>query len=155
MGGSTGATESKILLTQGEYIVGQSPCLQLGKEAPHRPRVLGRHTSGALAVVAALGLPGCGSGTSSICLTNDFGEVCADGSDGPVKFSGSVLTPGSDALIDHQEMGMSTYQVGADGSFDPDIRGVVSVFADTEFTFMISATDADGDLFEGEISVET
>jgi len=104
-------------------------------------------------VVGFLATSGCGSGDSVECLSNGVGKVCADNSDGSIRFSGNGLTPDSAVIIDNSDVGTSSYQVGADGSFEPDGAGFLSFVAGTSFTFTISAVDADGSRIEGEIVV--
>lgn len=109
-------------------------------------------------VGVALGIAivaGCGSGDSATCLSNEIGRVCAQTADGSIRFSGSGLTPESEVLIDHPDLGPSTFTVDADGTFEPDGRGVLSLFADTPFTFTIAAIGADGQPIDGEITVRS
>ena len=105
------------------------------------------------AVAGLMMVSGCGTSESAECLTNDVGEVCAVSSDGLIEFSGSGLTPDSEVLIDHPELTTSSYQVGPDGSFEPGSRGVIvaSVGAETAFAFRISAIDAEGQPFDGDL----
>ena len=113
-----------------------------------------RRTLLAVAAVAGiLATSGCGSGDAAECLSNDVGKVCADNSDGSITFSGNGLAPDSVVIIDNSDVETSSYQVGADGSFEPDGAGFLSFFAGTSFTFTISAVGADGRPIEGEIVV--
>jgi len=88
-------------------------------------------------------------------VSNDVGKVCGDASNGGIEFSGRGLEPGSDVRLDNPDVGPIVMQVGPDGSFEPDGRGVLSVFADTAFTFVVSAIDANGDSIEGDIVITT
>ena len=105
------------------------------------------------ASVVALVFSGCGAGSSAVCVSNDVATVCADASNGGIGFRGRGLEPGSDVRIDNPDVGPIVRQVGTDGSFEPDGMGVLSVFADTEFTFVVSGIDANGDPIEGDIVI--
>ena len=99
---------------------------------------------------------GCGSGNDAVCLSSDVAEVCADGGDGGVVFSGSGLEPGSEVRMENDQVGPVVLVVGADGSLGPDGSvGLVSLFADTEFTFTVAAIDDQGDPIVGDITVST
>ncbi len=102
-------------------------------------------------------LSGCGAGSSAVCVTNDVGRVCADVSNGVIEFSGRGLEPGSDVRFVSHDANTDprpiVMRVGTDGSFEPDGRGVISMFADTEFTFAVSAIDAKGESIEGDIVI--
>lgn len=107
----------------------------------------------ALALVTATS---CGSGSDAVCLRTDTGEVCADGGEGRIEFSGSGLEPGSEVRIENDMTDPLTLIVEADGSLDPDgTVGVMSLFADTEFTFTLTATDDQGDPIVGDITLST
>jgi hypothetical protein len=113
-------------------------------------RVVG-FAAGALAIAT-----GCGSGSDAVCLRNGAGEVCAEGGDGRVVFSGSGLEPGSEVRFDNDELGPIALPVGADGSLDIDGSvGVLALFAGTDFTFAVTATDDQGDPIVGDITVST
>ena len=95
----------------------------------------------------------CGS-DDAVCVSTDVGEVCADSSDGRIEFSGRGLDPESDVTIDSAQLGPSIYDVAADGTLDAGGSiGVLSFFADTEYTFTVSAVDADGEPLSGEIVI--
>ena len=96
---------------------------------------------------------GCGS-DDAVCVSSEVGEVCAD-TDGSITFSGRGLQPGSEITIDHPEVGPIERVADADGGFGPGSGGVLSFVADTEFTFTVSAIDADGDPLEGVIVVRS
>lgn len=102
---------------------------------------------------AAFVVGGCGSGDSAVCVANDVGRVCADGDRGSIVFSGSGLTPGSDVLIANPAVGVSSYRVREDGTFEPGGRGMLSYIAGTPFTFQVTATDGEGHSLEGEIGI--
>jgi len=110
-----------------------------------------------LAVAVALGAAtGCGSGGDAVCLRSDAGEVCAEGGDGRIEFRGSGLEPGSEVQFDNDELGPIALPVDADGSLDIEGSvGVLALFAGTEFTFTVTATDDQGDLIVGDITVST
>lgn len=106
-------------------------------------------------MVIAVALAGCSSGGSSQCLSSDSGEVCADNSDGSVKFSGSGLDPDSDVVVNHPELGDSTFVVDDNGAFEPDGGGFLAFVAGTTIAFTISAVDAEGTPITGQIVVTT
>ncbi len=108
-------------------------------------------------VALALGpSTGCGSGSDALCLRSDAGEVCAEGGDGRIEFSGSGLAPGSEVRLENDLTDPVTLTVEADGSLDPGgTVGVMSLFADTEFTFTVTATDDQGAAIVGDITVST
>jgi hypothetical protein len=109
--------------------------------------------AGAVALVVATG---CGSGSDAECVRSDAGEVCAEGGDGRIEFTGSGLEPGSEVQFDNEELGPIALPVDADGSLDIDGSvGVVALFAGTEFTFTVTATDDQGDPVVGDITVST
>jgi hypothetical protein len=91
-----------------------------------------------------------------VCLRADAGEVCADGGDGRIEFSGSGLAPGSEVQFDNDELGRLVLAVGPDGSLDTGGNaGALALFAGTEFTFTVTATDDQGDPIVGDITVST
>ena len=98
-------------------------------------------------------LNGCGSGDVAQCLSSDSGEVCADDSDGSVKFSGSGLDPDSAVVVNHPELGDTSFVVESDGTCEPNGHGFLAFVSGTTITFTISAVDADGTPIEGEIVV--
>ena len=115
-----------------------------------------RRTVGGLAAAVALGTTGCESGSEAVCLRSDAGEVCAEGGDGRIEFSGSGLAPGSEVRIENDMTDPLTLIVEADGSLEPGgTVGVMSLFADTEFTFTLTATDDQGDPIVGDITLST
>ncbi len=106
----------------------------------------------AVALVAS----GCGSDSDAVCVSSESGEVCADGSDGGIKFSGSGLEPGSEVRMESDELGQVVLVAEADGSLDPNgAAGVVALFAGTEFTFEVTAIDDQGHPIVGDITVST
>jgi len=109
--------------------------------------------AGVLSVVAATG---CGSDSGTMCLRSDAGEVCAEGGDGRIEFSGSGLEPGSEVVFDNAELGPIALPVDADGSLEIDgTVGVLALFAGNEFTFAVTATDDQGAPIVGDITVST
>lgn len=104
------------------------------------------------AMTGAVVFSGCGP-DSKQCVSSDIGEVCADDSDGSVRFSGDGLEPGSDVIVNHPEIGDSAFPVDSDGSFEPNGGGFLAFVAGTTITFTISAVDSDGTPIEGEITV--
>ena len=99
---------------------------------------------------------GCGSGGDAVCLSSDSGEVCAEGGDGRITFSGSGLEPGSEVRMENDQVGPVVLVAEADGSLDPNgTTGVMALFAGTEFTFAVTAVDDQGDTIAGEITVST
>ena len=48
---------------------------------------------------------GCSSGSDAVCVSSDAGEVCADGSDGSITFSGTGLEPGSEVRMENDQVG--------------------------------------------------
>ena len=110
-------------------------------------------------IAGALGLAavaGCGSGSDAVCLSSESGQVCADGGDGRVEFSGSGLEPGSEVRLVNDMSEPVTLTVEPDGSLDPNgMVGFLSFFADTEVTFTVTATDDQGEPIAGDITVST
>ena len=105
------------------------------------------------ALAAVLIVAACSS-DSARCVSNHVGEVCANPNDGAVNFRGDGLLPGSEVVVGETVVGPLKYTVGDDGSFDPgSSSGVMAVFADTEFTFDVTATDADGNALTGQIEI--
>ena len=92
-----------------------------------------------------------------MCLSSESGEVCADGGDGRIKFSGSGLKPGSEVVQSRTtELDPIVLTVAEDGSLDPNgAIGVMSMFADTEFTFAVTAIDDQGEPIVGDVTVST
>ncbi len=116
----------------------------------------GRHRSLAVAtMISVAAFNGCGSGHAAQCLSSDSGEVCADNSDGSVKFSGTGLAPDSEVVVNHPELGDSIFVVESDGTFEPDGGGFLAFVAGTTISFTIAAMDADGTPIDGTIDVTT
>ena len=91
-----------------------------------------------------------------MCLRSDVGEVCAEGGDGRIEFCGIGLEPGSEVQFDNDQLGPIALPVDADGSLDIEGSvGVLALFAGTEFTFTVTATDDQGDPIVGDITVST
>jgi hypothetical protein len=89
-----------------------------------------------------------------VCLSSEAGEVCAEGGDGQVQFSADGLEAGSEVRIESDEFGSVVYTVGADGSLaDAGAQGLMSFVAGTEFSFAVTATDAQGEPILGNITV--
>lgn len=105
------------------------------------------------ALISIAVLNGCGSGDAAQCVSSGTGEVCADESDGSVKFSGSGLDPDFDVVVNHPELGDSRFVVESDGTFEPNGGGFSAFVAGTTIIFTISAVNADGMPLEGEIVV--
>jgi len=105
------------------------------------------------ALISVAVLNACGSGDAARCLSSDRGEVCADDSNGSVTFSGSGLDPDSEVVVNHPELGDSSFVVGRDGTFEPNGGGFLAFVAGTMITFTVTAVDADGVPIEGEIVV--
>jgi len=107
------------------------------------------------ASAAVLTISACSS-ESAECVSNDIGEVCAEVNDGAINFRGEGLSPGSEVVVDETVVGPITFTADADGSFDPgNSQGLMSVFADTEFTFEVFAVDVDGNPLTGQITIST
>jgi hypothetical protein len=99
---------------------------------------------------------GCGSGSDAMCLRSDAGEVCAEGGDGRIEFTGTGLEPGSEVQFDNAELGPIALPVDADGSLDIEGSvGVLALFDGTEFTFTVTATDDRGSSIVGDITAST
>lgn len=106
------------------------------------------------ASAAVLTISACSSATAE-CISNDVGEVCANTGDA-IHFRGEGLLPGSEVVVDETVLGSTTFNADADGAFDPgSSQGNMSVYADTEFTFEVTATDADGNPLTGQITIST
>ena len=105
------------------------------------------------ALISVALLNSCGSGDAAQCLSSETGEVCADDSNGSVKFSGSGLDPDSEVVVNHPELGDSSFVVESDRTFEPNGGGFLTFVAGTTITFRISAVDADGMPIKGEIVV--
>ncbi len=116
----------------------------------HRTR---RSLLGVAVVTAAVAAAGC-SDDDAVCVSNEVGEVCAQ-SDGSITFRGSGLLPNSDVSIDNPEVGSVVYGVDSDGKIKSEGSGVLSLFADTEFTFTVAAVDADGEPLQGVIVIRS
>jgi hypothetical protein len=98
----------------------------------------------------------CSSGSDAVCVSSESGEVCANGGDGSIKFSGSGLEPGSEVELASGLTDPLVLTVEADGSLDPNgMVGFLSLFADTEVTFAVTAIDDQGEPIVGDITVST
>lgn len=105
--------------------------------------------------VSVLAVSACAS-ESAECVSNDVGEVCADTDDGAINFRGDGLLPGSEVLYVSPMLEPIKFIADADGLFDPGNRaGAISAFADTVFTFDVTAIDADGNPLTGQIEIST
>jgi hypothetical protein len=94
------------------------------------------------------------TGEAAECVSNGVGEVCAEANEGAITFRGDGLLSGSTVELGDTAVGPITYVVGDDGSFDPgSASGVMAVFSGTEFSFEVTATDADGAPLSGRIVV--
>jgi hypothetical protein len=109
---------------------------------------------GVASVVAVVTVAGCGADDDAVCVSSEVGEVCAQ-SDGSISFAGRGLEPGSEVTIDHPDVGPIERVADANGEFDPGGGGVLSFVADTEFTFTVSAVDADGEPLQGVIVIRS
>lgn len=110
-----------------------------------------------LSSVVAATVTGCSSEESAVCISNDVGDVCADESDGAINFSASGLAPGSEVQVLGPEEQSFILQIDGDGTYAPPAGsvGFLYAFADTELTFMVTATDSHGELLEGDIVIST
>lgn len=114
-----------------------------------------RVVAAVLGAVSLISLAGCAGG-DAVCLSSESGEVCADGGDGGIEFSGSGLEPGSEVRLVNDMTDPLTLTVESDGSLDPNgTVGFLSFFADTEVTFTVTATDERGEPIVGDITVST
>ncbi len=115
-----------------------------------------RWWSAVLGAVTLVVVSGCGSGSDAVCVSSAAGEVCADGGDGTITFSGNGLEPGSEVRMENDQVGPVVLVAEADGVLDPNgMVGVMALFADTEFTFTVTATDEQGEPIVGDITVST
>ena len=90
-----------------------------------------------------------------MCVSNDVGDVCADESNGAIVFSASGLAPGSEIQVVGPDEHSISLQIGGDGSYAPRAGslGFLSGYANTEFTFTVTATGSHGDQLEGDIVI--
>lgn len=109
----------------------------------------------ALVLVASTAASSCGTDGTTTCVANDVGEVCANNRSGAITFTGQGLEPNSDVRLDSSAVEPIVYEVRADGTFEPGGGGVLSTFANTEFTFTVAAVDADGNPLEGDIVIRS
>jgi hypothetical protein len=102
-------------------------------------------------------MSGCGSDSSSVCVSNDVGEVCVENPEDQITFRGQGLEPGSEIQVIGPDGEPFILPVDSDGTFDPGsgALGYLYLFADTELTFAVSAIDRSGDAVEGELTVST
>ena len=115
-----------------------------------------RSWSAVLGAVTLVIVSGCSSGSDAVCVSSDAGEVCADGSDGSITFSGTGLEPGSEVRMENDQVGPVVLVAEADGSLDPNgTTGVMALFAGTEFMFAVTAVDEQGEPIVGDITVST
>ena len=120
-----------------------------------RMRAIRRSMAALTASVVILATSACSSERAE-CVSHDVGEVCAEVNDGAINFHGDGLLPGSEVVVQETVVGPMVYPVGDDGSFDlGNSQGLMSVFADTEFTFEVFAVDADGNPLTGQIEIST
>ncbi len=100
---------------------------------------------------------GCSSDGSAACISNEVGDVCADDSNGAITFSASGLAPGSEVQVIGPEEQSFVLQVDGDGAYAPPAGSVGFLYyiANTELTFIVTATDSDGELLEGDIVIST
>ena len=113
-----------------------------------------RSLLGVAVMTAVVAAAGCGSDDDAVCVSNEVGEVCAE-SDGSITFAGRGLEPGSDVTIGNPRVGPIERVADANGEFGPGGGGVLSFIADTEFTFTVSAVDADGEPLQGVIVIRS
>ncbi|HSM67693.1 MAG TPA: hypothetical protein VK860_15415 [Ilumatobacteraceae bacterium] len=109
---------------------------------------------GVAAVVVVVTASGCGADDDAVCVSSEVGAVCAE-SNGSISFAGRGLEPGSAVTIDHPDVGPIERVADANGEFGPGGGGVLSFVADTEFTFTVSAVDADGEPLQGVIVIRS
>ncbi len=115
-----------------------------------------RAIGGAVGALALGAATACGAVSDAVCVSSDVGEICAERGEGRIAFSGTGLEPGSEVQIDNEELGPITLVVDDDGTLDTaGAVGVVALFAGTEFTFTVTATDGRGDPLAGELTVST
>ena len=110
-----------------------------------------------LSSVVAATVAGCSSDASAVCVSNDVGDVCADESSGAITFSASGLAPGSEVEVVGPEEQSFILQIDGDGTYAPPAGsvGFLYAFADTELTFIVTATDSRGELLKGDIVIST
>ncbi|HUS41331.1 MAG TPA: hypothetical protein VMY16_01575 [Ilumatobacteraceae bacterium] len=109
-----------------------------------------------LATAVIVALTACSSGSDAVCVASESGEVCADGGDGQITFRGRGLEPGSEVRMENDKVGPIVLLAEADGSLDPNgTTGVMALFAGTEFTFTVTATDDQGAPIVGDLTVST
>jgi hypothetical protein len=110
-----------------------------------------------LSWVVATTVTGCSSDESAVCVSNDVGDVCADESDGAITFSARGLAPGSEVQVLGPEEQAFILHIDGDGTYAPPAGsvGFLYAFANTELTFIVTATDSHGELLEGDIVIST
>jgi len=117
------------------------------------------HVISAATAIIALAVSGCGSSTTTECLSSEVGEVCAVSANGAITFNGRGLEAGSQVSISAAEVegSSSMYEVDQDGMLMPEdgALGFLSGFADADFNFTISAIDKDGEVIDGKIVIST
>ena len=107
-------------------------------------------------VATVAGFAACADDNPRACVSNDVGEVCAEQDDSSIRFNGQGLSPGSVVRYVSPLLEPITFTADPDGAFDPgNTTGVISVVADTVFTFDVSATDAGGSPLVGQIEIST
>jgi hypothetical protein len=110
-----------------------------------------------LSWAVAATVTGCSSDESAACISNDVADVCADEFNGAITFSASGLAPGSEVQVLGPEEQSFILQIDSDGTYAPPAGsvGFLYAFANTELTFIVTATDSHGELLEGDIVIST
>ncbi len=110
-----------------------------------------------LSSVVAATVAGCSSDESAVCISNDVGDVCAVESSGAITFSASGLAPGSEVQVLGPEEQSFILQIDGGGTYAPPAGsvGFLYAFANTDLTFIVTATDRRGELLEGDIVIST
>ncbi len=91
-----------------------------------------------------------------MCVSSESGEVCANGGDGSITFSGAGWSRAPRCGWRTTRSARSCWWRKPDGSLDPGgAIGVMALFVGTEFTFAVTAIDDQGEPIVGDITVST